>query len=340
MTKILTCLAAMAALSMAACDAPSQPAANAEPSAPAPASPVQKCMNFGGALEAPSEGEWGYTVRQEDMQRLKDAGFDTVRLPVKWSAHADQAAPYKIDPEFLERIDQIVDWSEEVGIQLILNVHHYNELMDDPETHEPRLEGLWDQLASHYADRPQSLIFEFINEPWGEMDVARVDALNARLMERVRQDNPDRWVVVGSAGWGTLDALLQSDPPKDPRIILTFHTYEPYKFTHQGAFFVDPPMPTGKVWGTKRDLAAMRDEGARAAAFRDAHGQPLLVGEFGVYEEIPMDQRARWTNALRQTSESNGFGWCYWDYATTFKVYDQASESWVEPIRAALLGDE
>ena len=53
-----------------------------------------------------------------------------------------------------------------------------------------------------------------------------------------------------------------------------------------------------------------------------------------------MDQRARWTNALRQTSESNGFGWCYWDYATTFKVYDQASESWVEPIRAALLGDE
>lgn len=82
-----------------------------QPAFPLKASPIRRCMNMGGALEAPREGEWGYTVRREDFARLRAAGFDTIRLPVKFSAHSDRVPPFSIDPSFLRRIDQIVDWA-------------------------------------------------------------------------------------------------------------------------------------------------------------------------------------------------------------------------------------
>ena len=60
-------------------------------------------INLGNALEAPKEGEWGVTLRAEYFRAIKEAGFDTVRLPVKWSAHAKPAAPHTIEPKLLER---------------------------------------------------------------------------------------------------------------------------------------------------------------------------------------------------------------------------------------------
>src|SRR5438477_12307598 len=66
-------------------------------------------VNLGNALEAPKEGEWGVTLKAEYFKAIADAGFNTVRLPVKWSAHAGGEPPYAIDPKFFERIDWCVD---------------------------------------------------------------------------------------------------------------------------------------------------------------------------------------------------------------------------------------
>src|SRR5262245_61215606 len=66
-------------------------------------------INLGNALEAPREGAWGVTLKAEYFAAIKKAGFATVRLPVKWSAHASSDAPYTIDPKFAERVDWAVD---------------------------------------------------------------------------------------------------------------------------------------------------------------------------------------------------------------------------------------
>ena len=68
-------LIAALALMLAACSQ-GEPSASAEEVARAQPSPVERCMNLGGALEAPNEGDWGYTVRQAVLVRLKEAGFD------------------------------------------------------------------------------------------------------------------------------------------------------------------------------------------------------------------------------------------------------------------------
>src|SRR5437764_4390608 len=78
-------------------------------------------INLGNALEAPKEGEWGVTLKAAYFKAIKDAGFQTVRLPVRWSAHAQAEAPYTIDAKFAERVDWALDRAAENKLNLILN---------------------------------------------------------------------------------------------------------------------------------------------------------------------------------------------------------------------------
>lgn len=301
-----------------------------------PASPVQRCMNLSGALEAPTEGLWGYTIRETDLKRIKNAGFDTVRLPVRWKL-IDAGGQKQIDPEQLARVDEVLRQALDAGLKVILNVHHYNALNDDPDTHEPRLEAIWHQLSTHYQAAPQELIFELINEPHSNMTIKRTDMLNRRLLADIRANHPNRWILYGTAHWGALEGMLKSAPPYDPKAIIGFHYYEPFNFTHQGAFFVDPPRPTGVTWGTESDRNTVAKDMAKAANFRDRARMPVILGEFGVYEEIALPLRADWTGTVRAEAESVGFGWCHWGYATTFKTYNTDDETWLYPILRALI---
>ena len=309
--------------------------ADAEPGQIPPA-PVQRCMNLSGAMEAPSEGMWGYKIRERDLIELKTQGFDTVRLPVRWRL-VETENGLRIDPDQLARASDVIQQARSAGLKTILNVHHYNALNEDPDTHEPRIEQIWRILSAHFAEAPQDLIFEFVNEPHSSMTIRRTDALNRHLLAIVRETHPDRWVLYGTAHWGALEGMLKAAPPYDPKAMIGFHYYEPFKFTHQGAFFVDPPLPTGVSWGTESDRSAIRRDFAKAARYRDRLGMPLLLGEFGVYEEISMDLRADWTRTVRTEAESAGFGWCHWGFATTFKSYDLAEEDWLYPILRALI---
>ncbi|MEM8615951.1 MAG: cellulase family glycosylhydrolase, partial [Pseudomonadota bacterium] len=119
--------------------------------------------------------------------------------------------------------------------------------------------------------------------------------------------------------------------------ILTYHDYSPFEFTHQGAFWAEPVRPMGVRWGTRVDEAAMAKDLDKAARLASQHRMPVFVGEFGVYEEVPEAQRARWIGAIRRGMEARGLGWCHWDFATTLKAYDLTTEAWIPSIRAALL---
>ena len=301
-------------------------------------SPIRRCMNMGGALEAPEEGLWGYTIRDKDFTTLKLAGFDTVRIPIKWSAHTDRTAPYTIDPAFLARVDHVVRTATRTGLQVIINVHHYDRLNDHPERELPRFYAIWDQLIAHYASAPHSVMFEFLNEPHSKMTIARVDELNRNLLIRVRRNDPARWVIMGGGDWGNLSGLVKTDPPYDPRAMVTFHYYSPFEFTHQGAPWAYKKVPLGQVWGTSEDRQAVTRDLSNAARWRDLVGMPMFLGEFGVYEKVPDAQRFLWAHHVRHTSEALGFGWCHWDYATSLGVYDLQTERFKPGVLNALLG--
>jgi endoglucanase len=237
-------------------------AAQAEPLAyaPAPAAkattgialPVGKCVNLSNMLEAPREGAWGRAVAEDDLEIIKAAGFTTVRIPVRWSAHAGEAAPYTIDPAFLARVHHVVSLADRAGLNVILNMHHYEELFPDPAGHSARFAALWRQVAASFAGEGANVWFELINEPHDKLDDTNLKAVLTPALAAVRASNPTRPVVIGGRDWSSLASLATLDLPDDPYLVPTFHYYEPFAFTHQGATFIHPSPPWGGLTARPR----------------------------------------------------------------------------------------
>ncbi|HJR79891.1 MAG TPA: cellulase family glycosylhydrolase, partial [Anaerolineales bacterium] len=116
-----------------------EPTDTPEPtSTPLTSMTLQRGVNFGNMLEAPNEGEWGLTVREEYFDLVKETGFDFVRLPVRWFAHTtdtghdDGDIAHEITPAFFARVDEVVGWGLERNLKIIIDFHHYDELMSNP----------------------------------------------------------------------------------------------------------------------------------------------------------------------------------------------------------------
>ncbi len=297
-------------------------------------------INLGNALDAPSEGAWGVTLQPEYFAAIKSAGFESVRLPTKWSAHAGRSAPYKIDKAFAERVDWAVEQATSRGLNIVVNVHHYDEIHDDPAAHLPRLIGLWSQIADRSKDRPTSVSFELLNEPHGKLKDAEWNAMLPRLLEVVRKTNPDRPVIIGPANWNGvhgIDRLVL--PSGDSNLIATVHSYEPFHFTHQGAEWSEGSDKwLGMKWtGSEAEASAIAKTFRKAADWSKAHNVPIYLGEFGAYRKADMDSRVRWTRFIAREAERLGWSWAYWEFCSGFGAYDPAAKAWREPLKKALV---
>ena len=218
-------------------------------------------VNFGNALEAPEEGLWGPPLEALYFDRAKEAGFETIRLPISWTYHTQTDAPYRIDSGFLERVDWAVEQALQRDLNIIVNVHHYDELNSNPETEEARFLAIWRQLAERYQDQDARVYFELLNEPHDAFDENPElwNELFAKALAVVRESNPSRAVIVGPVGYNAIDALATLELPQDPNLIVTVHFYDPFEFTHQGAEWVDPAPPTGLSWSPERSVLAWDD---------------------------------------------------------------------------------
>jgi endoglucanase len=299
-------------------------------------------VNMGNALDAPEEGAWGFTLKEEYFQAVKDAGFDSVRIPVRWSAHAMNELPYTIDPNFFKRVDWAVNCALSRNLPVMLNVHHYLELFSDPANHKERFLALWQQIAEHYKDYPQSLILEPLNEPQGKVGVSEWNALLKQAIDVIRKSNPDRTLVIGPAWSNTIANLKSLEIPKDDRnIIVSIHYYEPMPFTHQGAHWVtdrDSNAWLGTKWtaseSEKKAVTKMFDI---AAEWAKQNNRPMNLGEFGSYNKADIDSRARYTKFLADAAIERGFSFDYWQFDSDFAIYDTKTNTWIKPILVALL---
>jgi hypothetical protein len=221
---------------------------------------LNRGVNFGNMLEAPFEGAWGLTMREEFFDKVVEGGFDHIRLPVSWTHHAAATSPFTINPTFFARVDWALRQAERRGLKVILNMHHYDSLNANPVAENLRALMIWRQIAQRYRDRGDFLVFEILNEPHNQFSQQPQlwnnfmnEALNV-----IRKFHPHRPVLVGPVHWNSIDALTSTNfkPPKDNNIVLTVHYYEPFAFTHQGASWINPSPPTGTTWHPDRHQIA------------------------------------------------------------------------------------
>ncbi|HEX2995076.1 MAG TPA: glycoside hydrolase family 5 protein [Anaerolineales bacterium] len=306
----------------------------------APVPSLRRGVNLGDMLDAPNEGDWGFTVKEEYFDLIQEAGFDFVRLPVRWSTHAAESEPYTIDPDFLARVDEVVGWALERDLSIIVDFHHYEEIMPDPWGNKSRYLGIWKQLAEHYQDYSSNVLFELLNEPHDQLDASLWNAYILEALDIVRATNPTRDVIIGPVNSNAYDWLSTLDVPDDEHIIATFHYYLPFQFTHQGASWVADSDPwLGTPWkATGTEKAEITQHFDAVAAWSQRHGNVrILLGEFGAYSKAPQDSRVRWTEFVRSEAERHGFAWAYWEFAAGFGIYDPQAEAWRDDLRKALI---
>jgi aryl-phospho-beta-D-glucosidase BglC (GH1 family) len=298
-------------------------------------------VNLGNALEAPREGEWGVTLKESYFEKIRDAGFNSVRIPVRWSAHAGAAPPYRIDPEFFKRVDWAVRMALHRKLRVVLNMHHYNELIDQPEANRDRFIALWKQIAGHYASQPPELMFELLNEPNGNLLADKWNQLLVETLAVVRTSNPTREVVIGPVGWNGIGELKHLKLPEEDRhLTVTVHYYNPFHFTHQGASWVgaESTQWLGTKWmGTKAEQQAVEQDLDLAIDWAVKHHRPLYLGEFGAYSKADLESRARWTRFVAESALARKMSFAYWEFCSGFGVYDPVPERWIQPLKEALL---
>jgi endoglucanase len=270
---------------------------------------------------------------------IKKGGFDFVRVVLQAFKHMD--AKDQLDPVWLAKLDDVVREAQKAGLGVIIDEHDFNPCSEDLNVCRTRLTAFWQQVAPRYASQPRGVAFEILNEPHEKLNGEPWNALFAEQLALVRQTNPTRIIVVGPTHWNSLNDLPEFKLPNDPNLLVTFHYYEPFHFTHQGATWAGDEVKKlkGVTWGSEQDRAALRSDFDKVAAWSAANKRPILLGEFGAYDNsgTPLELRVAYIGAVRSEAERHGFGWAYWQFDSDFIVWDMKTQKWIEPIRKALI---
>jgi aryl-phospho-beta-D-glucosidase BglC (GH1 family) len=228
-----------------------------------------------------TEEAWGCPkASQQLFDSLKAKGFNTVRVPTTWFQHLDENN--NIDPQWMARVKEVVDYGIKNDMYIILNVHHENwvnrgDFANAYDEIKPKLLKIWTQIATEFKDYDQHLIFECMNEPravgtdhewWAAEAVPECEVINkleADFVELIRgMDGPyakTRLLMLPGYVASAEQTFLKEIklPENDKYLAVSIHAYTPYDFTMNTAV-KDHSTSTGAYAQNLSDtLEGMRD---------------------------------------------------------------------------------
>jgi aryl-phospho-beta-D-glucosidase BglC (GH1 family) len=249
------------------------------------------------------------------------------------------------DSATLEALDVALGKLMFHGLTVIWDLHDNGQLkLDQPGIDTSKFTDFWMAIAARYKGRfERRLVFELLNEPQFTKDPAPWFNLQEKTVEAIRAVDPLRTIMVSSTRWSGVDAMELMKPLPEKNLLYTFHCYDPFFFTHQGASWVGEyprnfkniPFPA-----TPEAVAAIlpsNDEKYKDAlidygkqGYDDAYlekrlatcmdwgkrnGVPMVLGEFGAYPLVsPPDSRARWFEGMRKAIDKLGVPNAIWGY--------------------------
>jgi endoglucanase len=314
----------------------------AQPQAFTPLDPFEQVKIMGRGVNVLGyDPIWDDTAKarfhERHFQLIHDGGFQTIRMNLQAFAHMD--ASNKLSDAWFKTLDWAVKNALANHLQVILDEHDFGICGTQLETCRPKLLAFWEQVAEHYKDAPNGVLFEILNEPNTQLTPDAWNGLLKDALAIVRKTNPRRNVVIGPAFWNSINSLNGlALPAADRNIIVTVHYYLPMNFTHQGASWNPATAKlSGVKWGTDAEKHRVEQDFAGVQQWSKKENRPILLGEFGAYDKGDMDSRVLYTSCVARTAEHFGWAWTYWQFDSDFIVWDMAKDSWVEPIWKALV---
>ncbi|WP_102716428.1 cellulase family glycosylhydrolase [Paenibacillus castaneae] len=308
---------------------------------------MQPGWNLGNTFDATgAETSWGNpSTTKEFIAQIAAAGYKSIRIPITWKHRMGVEPDYIIDKVFMDRIQEVVDWSLEAGLYVMINLHHdsswvFNMASEHDEV-MARFNAAWSQISKHFKGYSHKLMFESINEPrfsedWGK-DAPEyfqmLDELNTSFFHIVRKsggNNAERPLVLStvtaSPSQARLDELYKTiSTLKDKHIIATFHYYGFYPFS------VNLAGKTTFDEDAKRDLIEAFD---RTYDTFSAKGIPVVVGEIGLlgfdksYDTIERGEILKYFDFINYYAKEKKFTLMLWDNGQHF---NRRTLQWNDP---------
>jgi len=299
-------------------------------------------INLGNTLDAPSEGNWAPAAKESFFEQYRSKNFTNVRIPVQWGHHfVESDENFTVSSDFMDRVEQVVDWSLTYGFVTIVNVHHDEWFENGYPSSLPKFEALWTQIATRFANKSQDLLFEIYNEPHASsFDAEDLNEMSRKVYKIVRSTNgPSRIVIFGGLKYMNPSWILQNpdamtifdnEAQGDPYTMLEIHNYDPYNYAGAN--------PTVFEWGSDEDVKAMEEWMDQIGNWSTSKNVPIYYGEFGCSTaQNEATGRYTWYRKHADAIRSHGFGSSVWDDDGKFRVFDRNANAWDEKLVDALM---
>jgi len=291
---------------------------------------------------------WGNPKTTREMiKEIHDAGFSTIRIPITWKEHMDEDG--KIDADWMKRVHEVVDYSIEEELFVIINTHHddwYYPSYENESQAIEKMKRVWDQISAEFIEYDDYLLFEAMNEPrligtedeWttgtNEAQIV-INHLNQAFVRTVRDSggyNSERYLLIptycASGKSGALEAL---EIPDDRRIIVSLHQYIPYDFALNDD-------GTDK-WNSdeKTDTEEIDDLMTNIKELFVDKGIPVIISEFGAVDKENLEERLEWLSYYKKKADTEKVMLIWWDAGgdekkgSSFRIFDRYTLQWIYP---------
>lgn len=309
------------------------------------------------AGEKVDETLWGNPKATKELfTSLKKNGVNAVRIPVTWRDHMDSNG--NIDREWMDRVQQVVDYAYSQGMYVIINVHHdgggdpkfgawiIEESQKDYNTFLKKYKNIWKQIAERFKNYSDYLIFESMNEVGFDTlyNKNKADAYN--LINKINQDFVDIIRATGGnnakrhlliAGYytdieRTCDSLYKMPDDKAGRCILSVHYYTPWDFC---------TCDRKHTWGTNSEVRQMETLiGKMKKNFVDK-GIPVIIGEYAA-SGSDLSSCIFFIEKLNKLCSDYGIATFIWDSGSQVnrKTYKWRTPQYLEALKRATSGKD
>ena len=336
-----------------------------------------EAINVSGSTYTGNETSWGNPIVNKTLiDAVKAAGFNTLRIPASWSHMVDDEATFHIRYTWKLRVEEVINYALDNDMYVILNIHWDGGWMnhptfDDQTEINTKLAAFWKQIAKHFRDYDDHLLFAGTNEVHVENDFGTPSAENAEVQNSFNQTfvntvratggrNTYRHLIIQAYNTNIehgVNYLTIPDDNTDDRLMVEVHFYDPYQFTLQGDGVA--------LWGKEHEGSPAHsgwgDEDWTDQAFDMVKtnfveaGYGVILGEYGAllrnnpqnttYEEH-VEARNYYLNYVTSAALEHGMVPVYWDNGYTgdnsFGLFNRSTGAQAHPdaIQAIVSADE
>jgi aryl-phospho-beta-D-glucosidase BglC (GH1 family) len=288
-------------------------------------------------------------ISEAEAKQMREMGLTHVRLCLQPRILMDQTSG-AVREENASFVDAAIERFHRAGLLVLIDLHNEDRAAEVKPAWQEAFVHFWGDFAARLKRfDPELTMMEIINEPVFKGCEEQWTALNARLTSTIRKSAPEHTIMTSGANWGGIDGLRKLQLLDDHNVVYSFHCYDPFTFTHQGANWdgadVKPlrgvPYPSNpeavapllagldQYPGSRRMVEKYGEErwnkARLAARFKEGiawgaqHNVPLYCGEFGVYQAYAKaEHRANWFRDFGQVLAENHIGWAVWGWDEGF----------------------